>query len=202
MPARNLLPVRHWAPHTRKRCGLQLEEAGHAEAGRLAVLLSVRDTGGGMDEKTRSRIFEPYFTTNGEKGTGLGLSTVYGIVEQSGGRIDVESQLERGSRFAVYLPRAEGHPDPVVEPQVRRLRRPRRKGRVLLVENDAAARQALEELLSEEGYAVLSAGTGDEAERLYRRNDPIDVVVTDTVMPRMSGPELVERLRTLQPGAP
>jgi nitrogen-specific signal transduction histidine kinase/CheY-like chemotaxis protein len=168
-------------------------------SGKAGVVLSVRDTGAGMDERTRARIFEPYFTTKGDKGTGLGLSTVYGIVEQSGGSIRVESRLGEGSAFHVLLPRAEGRPvEEVVGPP---RPAPRRRGaRVLLVEDELAARRALEELLRDEGHTVLSAGNGLDAERIWRETrDPIDVVITDTVMPRMSGPELVERLRASHP---
>jgi PAS domain S-box-containing protein len=175
------------------------EEAGLPGAGGLGVLLAVRDTGSGIDEQTQARIFEPYFTTKGERGTGLGLSTVYGIVKQSGGLVRVESRVGAGSRFSIYLPRAEGRPEPAVEPRPPQSGRSR-GGRILLVEDDRAARSALEEFLREEGYTVLSAGNGDEAERLCREAvEPIDVVVTDTVMPRMSGPELVKQLRLLQP---
>jgi PAS domain S-box-containing protein len=164
-----------------------------------AVLLSVRDTGTGMDEETRARIFEPYFTTKGEKGTGLGLSTVYGIVEQSGGVIVVESRLGEGSTFHVYLPRAQERAAAAAEARPRRAARAR-GGRVLLVEDEPAARRALEEFLGDDGHTVLSAGTGADAERLWRESGTeIDVVVTDTVMPRMSGPELVQRLRSLNP---
>ena len=163
------------------------------------VVLSVRDTGAGMDERTRARIFEPYFTTKGEKGTGLGLSTVYGIVEQSGGSIRVESQIGKGAAFSVQLPRAEGRPAEASAPRHRPVRKTR-GGRVLLVEDELAARRALEELLRDEGHTVLSAGNGIDAERIWRETrDPIDVVVTDTVMPRMSGPELVSRLRASHP---
>jgi PAS domain S-box-containing protein len=174
-------------------------EPGLAEA-EPAVLLAVHDTGSGMDERTRARIFEPYFTTKGEKGTGLGLSTVYGIVKQSGGVIRVESRPGQGSRFNVYLPLATGRPEHVTQRPVRRATKRAKGGRVLLVEDDASARQALEEILHEEGFAVISAGTGPDAERLCKGREPIDVVVTDTVMPRMSGPALVERLRAWQPG--
>jgi CheY-like chemotaxis protein len=163
------------------------------------VLLAVRDTGAGMDERTRARIFEPYFTTKGEKGTGLGLSTVYGIVEQSGGFIRVESQIGQGSSFNVQLPRAEGRPTEAAAPPPMRARKGR-GGRVLLVEDELAARRALEELLRDEGHTVLSAGNGIDAEKIWRETrDAIDVVVTDTVMPRMSGPELVARLRASHP---
>jgi PAS domain S-box-containing protein len=143
------------------------------------VCLSVRDTGTGMAEETLSRMFEPYYTTKGDRGTGLGLSTVYGIVQQSGGVIRVQSAPQRGSTFGVYLPRAEGRPEPV-EGTPERTAKPRRSGaHLLLVEDDRA----------------------EEAERLCRdAREPIDLVVTDTVMPRMSGPQLVERLRTFQPG--
>jgi PAS domain S-box-containing protein len=163
------------------------------------VVLAVRDTGAGMDERTRARIFEPYFTTKGEKGTGLGLSTVYGIVEQSGGFIRVESQVGKGSTFHVQLPRAEGRPTESAPARPLPARK-RRGGRVLLVEDELAARRALEELLRDEGHTVLSAGNGIDAETIWRETrDPIDVVVTDTVMPRMSGPELVSRLRASHP---
>jgi PAS domain S-box-containing protein len=163
------------------------------------VALAVRDTGGGMDERTRARIFEPYFTTKGEKGTGLGLSTVYGIVEQSGGFIRVESQIGKGSTFNVQLPRAEGRPAQAA-PARQVPTRKGRGGRVLLVEDELAARRALEELLRDEGHTVLSAGNGIDAEKIWRETrDAIDVVVTDTVMPRMSGPELVARLRSSHP---
>lgn len=162
-------------------------------------MLSVRDTGRGMDERTRARIFEPYFTTKGEKGTGLGLSTVYGIVEQSGGLIRVESQIGKGSVFSVYLPQAEGRPAAMVSPRPRAAQKGR-GGRVLLVEDEVPARRALEEILRDEGHTVLAAGNGVDAEKIWRETrDPIDVVVTDTVMPRMGGPELVSRLRASHP---
>ena len=164
-----------------------------------AVILSVRDTGVGMDEAVKARIFEPYFTTKGDKGTGLGLSTVYGIVEQSGGMLQVESLVGAGSTFTILLPAAEGRP--AEEPARRSARPPRKAGaRLLLVEDDAAARFALEELLRDEGHTVVSASTGPEAERLWHQGShTFDIVVTDTVMPRMSGPELVQRLRSANP---
>jgi CheY-like chemotaxis protein len=164
-----------------------------------AVRLSVRDTGIGMDDATRARIFEPYFTTKGEKGTGLGLSTVYGIVEQSGGVLSVESRLGAGSTFSVVLPAAEDVSEAV---QPRRAQKTARKGRarVLLVEDDRPARLAIDEMLRDEGYTVVTAATGAEAERLWQEGrHEIDVVVTDAVMPRMSGPELVQRLRAANP---
>jgi len=175
------------------------EEADLAGEGRRAVLLAVRDDGCGMDEDTQARAFEPYFTTKGEMGTGLGLSTVYGIVKQSGGTIRLDSRPGRGTTFRIYLPRAEGRAEPAAERRLPRAPR-RRGGRVLLVEDDPAARRALEEFLREDGHTVLSAASGDEAERLCRdSSEPIDLVLTDTVMPRMSGPQLVAHLRTLQP---
>jgi PAS domain S-box-containing protein len=165
------------------------------------VRLSVRDTGMGMNEETFARMFEPYYTTKGDRGTGLGLSTVYGIVKQSGGVIRVQSTLGSGSTFSVYLPVAEGRPEAVAEAKERRSKPARTGGRLLLVEDDRAAREALEEFLREEGHTVVSAKDGEEAERLCRdARVPVDLVVTDTVMPRMSGPQLVERLRTFQPG--
>jgi two-component system cell cycle sensor histidine kinase/response regulator CckA len=165
-----------------------------------AVLLTVRDTGAGMDERTRARIFEPYFTTKGEEGTGLGLSTVYGIVEQSGGVIRVDSRVGEGSTFTIHLPRAEGRPVGAAAAPRHPPARGKRGGRVLLVEDELAARRALEELLRDEGHTVLSAGNGIDAEKIWREtSEPIDVVVTDTVMPRMSGPELIQRLRASHP---
>jgi PAS domain S-box-containing protein len=175
-------------------------EAGLPGEPRPGVCLSVRDGGTGISEETLARMFEPYFTTKGDRGTGLGLSTVYGIVQQSGGIVRVQSRVGRGSTFGVYLPRAEGKPEPVAEARPGGTKHRPTGGRLLLVEDDRAARSALEEFLGEEGYTVLSAGDGDEAERLCRETkNPIDLVITDTVMPRMSGPQLVERLRTSQP---
>jgi hypothetical protein len=184
------------------RLRVQTRNATPEEApasGPAGVVLSVRDTGAGMDERTRARIFEPYFTTKGDQGTGLGLSTVYGIVEQSGGSIRVESRPGEGSTFHIHLPRAEGRPVEEVVAATSPAPTPR-GARVLLVEDELAARRALEELLRDEGHTVLSAGNGLDAERIWRETrDPIDVVITDTVMPRMSGPELVERLRASHP---
>ena len=165
-----------------------------------AVLLAVRDTGIGMDEETRVRIFEPYFTTKGDRGTGLGLSTVYGIVQQSGGDIRVESRKGEGSVFEVYFPRAQGRPQAPLEKTASPVVARDRGGHVLLVEDDSAARRALDELLREDGYSVLVAASGAEALRLCEGSAPIDLVVTDFVMPGMRGPELVERLRQARPG--
>jgi PAS domain S-box-containing protein len=187
------------------RLAVETRDADPHELAALAltgpgVVLEVSDTGGGIDEGTKGRIFEPYFTTKGEQGTGLGLSTVYGIVKQSGGLIGVESRVGQGSTFRIYLPRAEGQPAAAAEVRAVRSRSRGRGGRVLLVEDEAAARRALEEFLREEGLTVVSAGTGLDAERLWRdTREPFDVVITDTVMPRMSGPELVGRLRTANP---
>jgi CheY-like chemotaxis protein/two-component sensor histidine kinase len=174
------------------------EEAGLA-AGGGAVLLAVRDTGCGMDEATRARIFEPYFTTKGEKGTGLGLSTVYGIVQQSGGAIKVESREGEGSLFRVYLPRVEGRSPSAKRAGASSASPGTRGGRLLLVEDDSAARRALDEFLREDGHTVLVAANGAEALRLFETQPPVDLVITDFVMPGIRGPDLVERLRASRP---
>ncbi len=163
------------------------------------VELAVTDTGTGIDPEVRDRIFEPYFTTKEmEKGTGLGLATVYGIVEQSGGTIDVESEAGVGSTFTVRFPRVDSLPASpvVVEPA------PARSivgETVLLTEDEAHIREALAEYLEGLGIEVLQAGDGVDALEVAAGHDGrIDVLVTDLVMPRMSGPELANRLLLLR----
>ncbi len=165
------------------------------------VLLAVSDTGSGMDEATVARIFEPFFTTKElGKGTGLGLATVYGIVKQSAGHILVYSELGHGTTFKIYLPNAdhkigltsETEPDKVA---------PKREGAtILLVEDDETMRALTRQLLHEHGYTVIEADDGKTAlEWVQSHPDRIDLVLTDVVMRRMSGPELIERLSACNP---
>jgi CheY-like chemotaxis protein len=164
------------------------------------VMLSVEDSGVGMDATTRARIFEPFFTTKrvGE-GTGLGLSTVYGIVRQSGGHIVVESEPSHGSRFTIYLPAIADvmdtpRPDSVLSEG------PSGSETLLLVEDDVMVRTLAVEALRLKGYRVLEASDGREALAIaQQQKDSIDLVITDVVMPRMTGRELAERLTTLHP---
>jgi len=160
------------------------------------VCLSVSDTGTGMDAETRSRIFEPFFTTKGPaKGTGLGLSTVYGIVKQSGGSIEVYTEPGRGTSFKVYLPRVFGSEERAA-PQARRPA-PSGSETVLLVEDEEAVRRLARLVLEKIGYTVLEAGSAEEALSLTADSaHRVDLVLTDSVMPGMSGPELAQRLRT------
>jgi signal transduction histidine kinase/ActR/RegA family two-component response regulator len=164
------------------------------------VMLSVSDTGSGMDEETKRHMFEPFFTTKEPgKGTGLGLSTVYGIVKQSGGNIWVYSELGRGTAFKIYLPRERA----VVEarrPIAQASLRPRGKETILLVEDDAAVRSVAQRILRSAGYTVLVAGNGAEALGVCRRHrGEIQLVLTDVVMPDMSGRDLVELLIATRP---
>ena len=166
------------------------------------VTLEVRDTGTGMDAATRARIFEPFFTTKpvGE-GSGLGLATVYGIVEQSGGFLSVESALGEGSAFRVHLPRVEATVVPVRHiTDAAALPAPGAET-ILLVEDEPAVRTLACRILTQRGYTVLEASNGREALLIAReRLDEIDAVVTDAVMPEMGGPELVRHLLELRPG--
>ncbi len=167
---------------------------------RPSVKLSVSDTGSGMDEATRQRAFEPFFTTkSGEKGTGLGLATVFGVVEQSGGKISVSSEPGRGATFVIYLPRCEDAPQaPRVTP------RPVAAGAalvaqsatILLVEDEAPVRKLIRAILGNAGYCVLHASNPVEAlAQSQRYPGEIQLLVTDVVMPTMNGHELVELLR-------
>ncbi|HWP34705.1 MAG TPA: response regulator [Thermodesulfobacteriota bacterium] len=161
------------------------------------VRLTVRDTGCGMDAETQAHLFEPFFTTKPlGKGTGLGLSVAYGIVTQSGGHIAVESAPGQGSAFSVYLPRADGADG---EPAGRREAR-RGSETVLLVEDEEVVRQLVREVLQQHGYTVLEARQGEEALELARGYaEPIDLLVTDVVMPRIGGCELARRLAEARP---
>ncbi len=160
------------------------------------VLLSVADTGEGMDKETLSRIFEPFFTTKGVgKGTGLGLSTVYGIVKQHGGEVRVYSEPGRGTTFRVYLPRIDEAPErePVPEPVP-----VRGSGRILLVEDEQPVRELAQIILSDHGYTVTSAAGGTEALEAARRSR-YDLLLSDIVMPGMNGPEIYRRILEIQP---
>lgn len=166
------------------------------------VTIEVRDTGVGMDAATRARIFEPFFTTKpvGE-GSGLGLATVYGIVEQSGGFIEVESTPGVGSGFCIHFPRIEGTERPPRPPAVPAQPVARGAGTILLVEDEPVVRTLARRILTQRGYTVLEAGNGREALEIARAKlDEIDVVVTDAVMPEMGGPELMRHLHQLRPG--
>jgi len=164
------------------------------------VLLEVSDNGHGMDAETQAHIFEPFFTTKEKgKGTGLGLATAYGVVKQSGGYIWVDSRPGKGTTFYVFLPRVEAGEEaestPPVEPA---------KGLageiVLLVEDQEAVRHLMREILEMSGYVVLEAGSGKEALRVSGEHEaPIRLMVTDVVMPGMSGTELGRRLKAVRP---
>ena len=164
------------------------------------VMLAVTDTGSGMDAETVGRIFEPFFTTKERgKGTGLGLSTVYGIVRQSNGTVTVASERGRGSTFRVYLPRID-RPAESADAGAPATPAPRGTETVLLVEDEPEVRALAREVLEARGYTLLVASGGPEALALGERHrGMIDLMVTDVVMPEMSGPELAERLR---PGHP
>jgi PAS domain S-box-containing protein len=165
------------------------------------VMLAVRDNGHGMDAETQSHLFEPFFTTKEKgKGTGLGLSTVYGIVKQSGGSIIVESAPGRGTTFRIYFPRVEQEvPGPAGA--VEAIDPARGRETILLVEDEPAVRGLVHETLRLHGYTVLEARHGIEALLTSAKYvEPIHLLLTDVVMPQMSGPEVAEKILTVRPG--
>jgi PAS domain S-box-containing protein len=179
---------------------LDLDEAQAGELGLIAgrcVVLNVTDNGSGMTDETKARVFEPFFTTKElGKGTGLGLATIYGIVEQAGGKIAIDTKLGRGSTFSVYLlgaPAAEEE-EPEVEDQ---------NGTILVVEDEPAVRRLVRTVLEDGGYHIREAANGREAlEYLERGAGHVDLILTDVVMPDITGPELVARLAPLEHAIP
>jgi two-component system cell cycle sensor histidine kinase/response regulator CckA len=166
------------------------------------VMLAITDTGCGMDKETQSHLFEPFFTTKEKgKGSGLGLSTVYGIVKQSGGNIWAYSEPGVGTTFKIYLPREE-ETSHVYKPEISRkeIRAPGGTETVLLVEDEEAVRSMVSKVLQNKGYKVLEASHGNEAlEVCGKFEGPIHLMVTDVIMPQMSGRELAERLALMRP---
>jgi PAS domain S-box-containing protein len=163
------------------------------------VRLTVSDTGHGMDKSTRDRLFEPFFTTKSPgKGTGLGLSTVFGIIKQSGGSLDVTSEPSQGTTVNVYLPRIDR---PVkLNPEPRKQRWLPGTGSILVVEDDEMVRSLVCETLEREGYTVVDAANPADALRLIeKRRDPIDLLITDIVLPKTSGHELAEKISRSMP---
>ncbi len=165
------------------------------------VLLAISDTGTGMDAATKERIFEPFFTTKeAAKGTGLGLSTVHGIVLQSGGAVDVSSEPGQGTTFKIYLPRVAS--DVAVSRSLSGIhpKLPTGSGTILVVEDEAAILQLTNLILQKAGYTVLLAKSPAEAELIAGGHpEPIDLLMTDVVMPGMRGPELAERVLRKRP---
>ncbi|MFL5556667.1 MAG: PAS domain S-box protein [Gemmatimonadaceae bacterium] len=193
---------------TLETADVQLDEHYGARQGATVpagpyVMLAVSDTGIGMDRDTRARVFEPFFTTKEVgKGTGLGLSTVYGIVKQSGGFVWVYSEPGHGTTFKIYLPRVAAGASPVV-PVAEVARENRGSETILLVEDEETVRNLATRILRKQGYTVLSARHGREAEGIageYRHD--IHLVITDVVMPEMGGRDLASALGALRPDVP
>jgi two-component system cell cycle sensor histidine kinase/response regulator CckA len=164
--------------------------------------LSVTDTGTGISPNVLGKIFEPFFTTKEVgKGTGLGLSTVYGIVKQSGGFIFADSKVGEGTRFVIYLP---VHREEAVAAKTRRVEKPKANelwgtGTVLLVEDEPMVRTVAERALTRHGYQVITADNGEEALEVLARGEPIDLLISDVVMPGMDGPTMVREARKSRP---
>ncbi|MDE3034639.1 MAG: PAS domain-containing protein [Nitrospirota bacterium] len=167
------------------------------------VMLAVSDTGVGMDEYTRDHCFEPFFTTKGPRwGIGLGLATVYGVVTQSGGFVEVESEPGQGARFEIRLPQVSP-PEPAAPAAPLPLEPARGHETILLVEDDPLVREVTRASLQDLGYRVLEAGGGQEALRLLREQDgPVHLLLTDVIMPEMNGRELAEQVLALYPRIP
>lgn len=162
------------------------------------MVIRIRDTGIGMDEGTRQRAFEPFFTTKATgRGTGLGLSTVYGIVQQAGGEVNIESKLGEGTEIIISLPATSQQ---AVAPEERTPFQPiRGHGHILLVEDEIELRNTNAEFLDSIGYSVTCASSGLEALQMIEQIDHIDLVISDVVMPKMSGREFADRLLRIRP---
>jgi CheY-like chemotaxis protein len=163
-------------------------------------MLAVSDTGCGMDRETLSQLFEPFFTTKGEgEGTGLGLATVYGVVKQNDGFINVYSEPGEGTTFKIYLPLHEAGIEERKERKVARIPEGGRET-ILLVEDESMILSLGQKMMEHLGYRVLAANKPSEALRLAEAHaDTIDLLITDVVMPEMTGRELADRLRSVQP---
>jgi signal transduction histidine kinase/CheY-like chemotaxis protein len=172
-----------------------------ADAGGDQALLTVSDTGCGMDEATKSHLFEPFFTTKAKgKGTGLGLSIVYGIVKQNGGEILVESEPGQGTSFKIYLPVVASVPEPIGYPHAVE-ENVSAAATVLLVEDDQQVRSLTRVMLTSRGYRVLEAASPSDALRLAAdQGQAIDLLLTDIVMPGKNGPELARQAAVARPG--
>ena len=163
------------------------------------VRLKVSDTGAGMDRETVQRAVEPFFTTKGKgEGTGLGLATVYGIVTGAGGRIDIYSEVGIGTTVKIHLPASAETPS---EAKPKRRGRPSGHGEVILVvEDEPDVRRMAERILAKGGYSVIGANGGEEAVEICRQSgQPIDLLLTDVIMPGMLGPDLVKQIKEIRP---
>jgi PAS domain S-box-containing protein len=165
------------------------------------IMLTISDTGVGMDTDTQSRIFEPFFTTKGAKGTGLGLSTVYGIVKQSGGFIFVDSQPQRGTTFRAYFPRIDGREDVAVAQDALTLPRAENgEETILLVEDEVNLRRLARQYLETQGYTILEAEDSAAALQIVEGHQgAIDMLLTDVIMPGMNGRELAVQICKQRP---
>ncbi|HUO35134.1 MAG TPA: PAS domain S-box protein [Candidatus Acidoferrum sp.] len=164
------------------------------------VLLKVVDTGCGMSAEVQARMFEPFFTTKEKgKGTGLGLATVYGVVKQSGGYILVDSAPGKGAAFNIYLPLIDAPEEIAKEPQAPARRSRKNEATILLAEDEASLRKLTRDVLQEAGYAVLEAVDATQALEIAKKSRTIDLLVTDVVMPGMSGRGLADALAVSHP---
>ncbi len=203
--ARDAMP--HGGKLTIATCNRQVNQ-GHSDEGADAmpprpgkyVVLTVSDTGVGMDADTQSHVFEPFFTTKDlGKGTGLGLASVYGVVQQSGGWVTFRSQLGHGSSFSIYLPEAGGEP---ASTSTQPAPPPETKGTetILVVEDEDEIRDMVREYLERKGYTVVAANNGSDAMQVAQRyKGSIHLLLTDVVMPHLGGHELAQQIKGMRP---